>query len=173
MKQLIFLVILALTVASCKKDDPSEGFELQYLLNLEIPAGLNPIQAHFWELYDIPTNFVNQADLANVPTTEVQRIHSNFLNLNLRNPASADFKWIERMYLYINTDSLPQAEIGYLEFVPNNVENQLTLIPSQTDLKDYLSGDNFDLIVEIQPLITSPLTTSNSLDLTFFAHTTE
>lgn len=172
MKQLIFLVILAISVSSCKKEE-EEGFELKYFLNFDIPAGLNPVQAHFWEIYDIPSEFAAQANVANYTEEDVRRIHSKFLNLNLRNPSNSDYKWIEKIFLYINTDSLPQAEIGYLEFIPNNAGDQLNLIPSQTDLKGYLTSEEFDLTIEIQPFITSPLTTSNTFDLTFHAFTTE
>jgi len=172
MKQLIFLIILAISVSSCKKDD-EEGFELRYSINFDIPAGLSPVQAHFWELYDVPTAFFDQADLNNYSEEDVRRIHSKFINLNLRNPSGGDFKWIERIYMYVNNDSLPRAEIGYLEFVPNNAGDQLNLVPSQTDLIGYLTEEKFDLIVEIQPFTTSPLTTSNTIDLTFHAFTTE
>jgi len=172
MKQLLFLLILAISISSCKKDK-EEGFELQYILNFDIPAGLSPLQAHFWEVENISTEFISQADLAGYTEADVRRIHSKFLNLNLRNPSGADYKWIERIYLYIDNDSLPQAEIGYLEFVPNNADDQLNLIPSQTELKEYLTADRFDLTIEIQPFIISPLTTTNSFDLTFHAFTTE
>jgi len=172
MKKLLFLAALAIALASCKKDK-EEGFELEYVMNFDIPAGLNPVQAHFWEVDNISTDFISKSNLAGYTKDDVNRIHSKFLNLNLRNPSNSDYKWIERIYLYIDHDTLPQAEIGYLEFVPNNADNQLNLVPSQTDLKGYLTAETFDLVIEIHPLIFSPFTSTNSLDLTFHAFTEE
>jgi len=49
----------------------------------------------------------------------------------------------------IRTNDLPEVEIGYLEPVPNNIGSSLDLIPSITDVTEYVKTGIFTIIFKM------------------------
>lgn len=169
MKKTLFILLACWAIAGCRKDDFGNGFEMIYSFNLEVDAGISPAFSHSYTIENIPTQITNTASLNGFTVDDVTKINSKFLRVDMVAPASGEYNYLENVYLEVKTDSLGPIEIGYLEFLPNNTDGTLNLIPSQTDLIDYLTGERFDLIFRLDPRVPPSFTSNNRINVTFHA----
>ncbi len=164
-KYLLFFSVL-LVFSACKKD-ALNGYEISYLINFEIDAGLPNFQEHYYTQFNIPTDFQAQLNARGYTMEQVTRVEAKFLNLDLISPNGASYNYLDRARLFISGDGLPDIEIGYLEPVPSNVGSRMSFIPNNADLLNYLKEDNFNLILAIKPLFSSPFTSFNRAGISF------
>jgi len=148
MKKYILFFVSVLFFAQCKKD--KSDFELAYTTNFEISAGLPPFP--FQNVDIVIPNFDIEQRLAGqgFTTDDVTSITTRALRFDIIN-SSADFSFLEQAFMEIRADGLPQVEIGYLEFVPNNQSASLDLIPSLPDVTEYLKQGNFTVTFKMSP----------------------
>ena len=166
MKRYLLFFSLLFLFSACKKD-ALNGYEISYLVNFEIDAGLPNFQEHYYTQFNIPTTFQAQLDARGYTLEQVNRVEAKFLNLDLISPSGASYNYLDRARLFISADGLPDIEIGYLEPVPSNVGNRISFIPNNPDLINYLKADNFNLILAIKPLFASPFTSFNRASISF------
>ena len=135
---------------NAKKGLKHAYFELFYNTGFEISAGLPPFPFQNVDIA-IP-NFDIEQRLAveGFTTDDIISVNTRALRFDIINP-TADFSFLEQAFMEIRADGLPQVEIGYLEFVPNNQGASLDLIPSLPDVTEYVKQGNFTVIFKMDP----------------------
>lgn len=148
MKKYFLLLISILLFTQCKKD--KSDFELTYNANFEISAGLPPFPFQNVDI-TIPNFNVEQRLAAEGFTADdITTATTRALQFDIIN-STADFSFLQEAIMEIRADGLPQIEIGYLDFVPNNQGASLDLIPSLPDVQEYLTQNSFTVIFKMAP----------------------
>lgn len=162
--KILFLFFGILAMMSCKTDD-GPGIDMLYFEDFSMQAGLNPFVTHFYE-FVLPT----QGDffLGN-ERENVDRITNSFARLT--NNEGAPYDFVEAITLNVidrNTGAIYEA--AFREEIPFDTGSTLNLIPSLTDFKELLSGNEFDLQLRIRLRASPPFSIDrNRLDFGFRA----
>ncbi len=167
MKNILLCLSLLLLFTGCKKEGFGTGFEINYIVDIEVDAGLSPLLSHSYTLQNYPVNLQTKTENEGFTLADITKINAKALRMDMITPAGGNYQFLERIYLEISTATKGAAEVGYLEFIPNNQGGSLSFVPSQTDIIDYLKEEDVDLTLKIDPIAPPPYTTSNRLDLTF------
>ncbi len=148
MKKYFLLFIPILLFTQCKKD--KSDFELMYNTTFEISAGLPPFP--FQNVDIVIPNFNIEQRLAGegFMPDDITTLTTRSLRFDIIN-STADFSFLEQAVMEIRAEGLPQIEIGYLDFVPNNQGASLDLIPSLPDVQEYVKQSNFTVIFKMAP----------------------
>ncbi len=151
MKYYLLLSLVTVTLfAQCKKDNSL--FDMPYLNDeMEIPPGIPPLP---FQNIETPTPIITRSATVfegyGYTAEDVKLITASGIRLDVLT-AGTDFAFLERAFLLIRGEDGTEAEIGYLEFIPNNQGPSLNLIPSTTDVTDILKGTYFDVIFKMEP----------------------
>jgi len=145
MKKYILIIIPVLFFIQCNKD--KSDFEIIYNTNFNIMPGISFLTTENIAV-EIP-NFNIQQRLAVEGYTpdEIARIDARSLRFDII--SGGDFAFLDRARMMIRTDDLPEIEIGYLEPVPDNIGSSLDLIPSITDVTEYVKSDIFTVVFKM------------------------
>ncbi len=146
-KILPILLILPLFISNCKKSDPIL-FEMVYAEDFVIPAGLNPFDAHYFVLKDIPVGtYLSARNLTADMLNSITPKAANFVNAFA---GTAGYDFIREISVRIYKDNENDwKEIFYHFNVPENTEDNLGIIPSLEDVKSYLNGQTYNIIVKL------------------------
>ena len=145
-KILPFLLILPLLISNCKKEEPIL-FEMVYAEDFTLPAGLNPIDAHYFRITDIPVGtYLSSRNLtADIMNSIIPR-QGNFINIFA---GSASYDFIREVSVRIYTDDENDWKEIFWHFnVPIDTGDNLGLPASLDDVKEYLNGSTFNLIIK-------------------------
>jgi hypothetical protein len=162
-----FLVFICFTCFSCKKDPT--GFDMVYRNQIEIPVGANPLQSHNVVNKSINPDTVryfsqNQVENSAVLTQITPR--SMVMRPLLQ---SIDFAIFSRVEVFIGADNLPEVNIFYIENVPLNAGGQLNLIPTNVDIKRYLTAPKFNIRTSVRVRDFPPRTLEIEWNASFLA----
>ncbi len=165
----ILVIFLSVVQWQCRKNQP-DGIPISYISNLTIPAGLNVIDTHIFELPE------EQPRLGVfLPETDTSRIASITASvIRIRNlQSNADLSYIRRAVVRISAEGLPEREVAFREEVPFNTGLDLDLIPSLSELRPYFLKDRFRLIVRLNFRNISPETMTLQLESGFQVYVDE
>lgn len=165
MKKITILLLIAMLFSRCGSDLETKA-DLNYAVQFEIQAGLNPFT--IWELTipNIPTNRLDQLTAAGVGEGEVSKIVGKvgFLSTVF---AGASFDFIQEVSIEVFSDNPnDSSEILYRDQVSQNVGNSLGLNASLPDVQRHLEGERFGVIVRIRPRSSAIQNISAQLDFT-------
>jgi hypothetical protein len=173
MKKTAFYILGLLLIASLsctKTDDLRPGFDMPYQLQFEIPAGIGPFVVHHFYLRDIPTRYTQlltqqgkvDSDIAGISTLQAV-LQGVFGDENY------DFIDDVSVRVYKEPDESNYIEVAYRQPVPLNPGNNLPLIPSLADSKQFMSGGNFSVDIALRLRKTTQFQIPTRLDLQFRA----
>jgi hypothetical protein len=147
--RLFFLSVLFISSFSCTKDKPIL-FVGNFDADLEIPAGLNTVETHYFILRNIPVYFLQNALLSGVDTSKISNISAGRGSIN-HILGSQDLDFISTVSIYVVSRKNPtvKREMFYLDFVPFATRREIRLLSSTTELKDVLKEDVVDLEVRL------------------------
>ncbi len=173
MKKITFLLLcVSLLFFQCRKE--RGAFEMPYLTEMEIPAGIPAFPFQNIETgTPIITSANNIFDGNGYTADDIELITARSIKLDVTFPAGSDFAFLQRARLEIRGEDGVVAEIGYLEFIPNNQGGSLDLIPSTTDVTDILKGTYYDVIFKMDPRYSPTQFIRFRLSLIFDAFTAE
>ncbi len=144
-----FFFIILISFFSCKTKTPV--FEIFQEVNFTIPAGKDPIATHHFLIHDIPS-FLNQ----NLKEKEISLSNINQLYAGkgkfLSIYSNANFGVISKMsvWIYKKGDYNNSIEIYYRDNVPLNLNGEIKLLSTGEDVRDILSGDLYEMDIEMQ-----------------------
>ena len=150
MKRLMLLLLPILFFAHCNNDDlPDTGFEMQYLRDFEIFAGLNTLETHIFQFTQISSEFDNFVTVNGYQAENVQQIVPKAFRLtNLT--GNIPFDDLDRIRLFITKeDGSLESEIAFLEPVPNSVGFQVDLVPTLAQVQEHLQDERFNLELKL------------------------
>lgn len=144
----------------CTEDDLNVVFKMEYPnLQINIPAGLNTVDSHFFILRDIPTN--KSFFFGNIDENSITEITPSAARLDaIQN--FADYAFIEEVVIRVCEDNniftkedvnnRCRREIFFRDAIPFNTGSQIAFIPNGNNLKSVLTGDTFTLVLVLRRL---------------------
>lgn len=152
-------------LSGCNKNDDLTGVQMSYRYQFEVPAGLNPLNTHFFERSGMLTNASNllgDVDAINRIIPYQARITS------LDN---IDFAFVQEIEVRVKDPDNPGLEIPafYREEVPNNAGRTIDLIATQADVTNIINRDQYNIIVELRLKGTTGITFESDIQLSFLA----
>ena len=146
-KILSILLILPLLFSNCKKEDPIL-FEMVYAENFTIPAGINPFDTHYFRIKNIPIGtYLSSRNLTTDMLNSINPRAANFVNVFA---GTASYDLIRDVSVRIYTDDENNfKELFYYDLVPENTGDNLGIIPSLVDTKDFLNDTHFNIIIRL------------------------
>ena len=164
---LIFILFSIILLSSCRKED-----EVLFFMDFEIPevinAGLNPIDAHFYNFRNVPTNFETLMEAHNLDTTQNYVIEPHSAELfGIFNEGDYNFIRDLKIFLIPNTEPNKKVEIFSRENVLPNTRNQLIIFPWQIDLKEYLVHRETQFLLQLNLRAASPTSIETRVRIKF------
>ena len=136
----IMVLLLLAGLVSCRNDTGVRLFDMNYFNNrLTIPGVLNVIESHFFTIGPLETNISTLLTSNALQPDEVSRIEPFFATLTALD--GADLAFIEEISVRIcPTDGQGncQLEIFFLDDIPFNVRDQIELLPSLSNIKEFI-----------------------------------
>lgn len=160
MKNITLLLFGLLLITSCKKDKEEILFPFPIQdIDFSIPPTASTFQVHYFNLENVVTNHEGLFSSNNVDETSEFRIVPSESSLNVL-VGNIDYDFIEQMSIRIcdvgDVSENCGVEIFWRQPVPLGVGNILDLIPSDIDVKRYLTQDKVNIQVKLELLRQNP-----------------
>lgn len=147
MKALKILVLAAILIpfTSCEKVDEFTMFDMNFSSSISVPAssGLNLPFNLFSP--DMETNSETTFGSNNTNKELIEEVTLTEMKLTITSPNNQRFDFLESITLYINADGLGEVEIASATNIPDNIGTELTLTPTENNLKEYITKDKFTI----------------------------
>lgn len=159
-------MLLTIVTLGCDSNDPVL-FELEMEVDFEIPAGLNTIQRHIFEVKNVPTRIALYG--ANLET--VSRIHAHDATIGGR-LGNANFGIVDNISVWMisRVDPDLRKEIFFQEFVDFDHMGELNLFSSISEVQDIISDDFVDLEIQFFFRTFTPQNIDSRLSMNFKAY---
>lgn len=146
----LLVLVTIIGFSSCELFDEATKveFDMSFKSQVEVPpsSGLNlPFDLFTPE---ITTNSESTFGVNNTQKELVETVNLTSLDLTITSPSSQRFDFLKEITIYINADGLGEVEIAYANDIPENIGNELELIVTANNLRDYIVKDEFTLRVE-------------------------
>lgn len=158
------IVLLALTFCGCKAIDELTHFDVEYNYTFTLPSygGIN------LDNLDIKTNDLensNESTFDNNNTKKhlVERATLKKFNVEIIDPADADFSFLDKVEIFVSTKTLDEKMIAWQDNIAQNVGDYLELETTSSNLRKYLISD--EIRVRLKTTSSEPLMNDLLLDL--------
>lgn len=161
----LFLSFGIVLFNGCGKSDDLVGIQMPYRYQFDVPAGLNPLNTHFFERKGLMTN-VDQIIGNNGDLERIIPYRARLTSLD-----NVDFGFIREIEIRVIDPQNPNLEIPafYREEIPNNIGQTIDLIATQANITEILMKPSINVIVEFKLYGTSSQTFQTDVQLTFLA----
>lgn len=160
-------LILIFFVTSCQQDEVEFIDILTLLVPIEIPAGLNSIETHYFEYLDEPTRIGAILQSNNISKEEISFIRPR--SATLRSLATGEsFDFLQQSFIEIASRSEDFIECYFVDRIPNNEDAILDLIPNEVNMKSRLIQDFVDIRLALLLKRPNPATFRAEMEMTFF-----
>lgn len=160
-------LLLIFSVTSCKQDEVEFIDILTVLVQIEVPAGLNSIETHYFEYRDEPTRINSILQANNLSEEQIGFIRPRSATLRSR-ATGEDFSFLQQAFIEIGTRTEDHIECYFVDRIPNNEDAVLDLIPNEVNMKSRLIQDFVDIRLALLLKRPSPSTFRAEMELTFF-----
>lgn len=145
------ILIMSLSTLSCKKDRARAAFEMRYFLEFDVTAGANLFTYHQYPVQKIPTGIDFFLDQNSIEANEIITINTSFARLSSQFE-NEDLSIIDEIIidLFIPSDPSRNYEAAYTLQIPIRKQSRVQLVPSITNLRDVLTGEEYDMVAYIR-----------------------
>lgn len=153
-----FILALGMSLIACKKLDQSISFNMRFNHSVVIPSstGVNlPLNVF---TPDVESNSESTFEVNNTRKNLIDRISLEEMNLSLVSPSNADFSFLESIEIFIQAEGLDEERVAWLDEIPANAGNTISLNTTGVDVQAYIKKDEFSLRVNT---VTDELITSD------------
>lgn len=165
-KSILGLLLAVLLFARCDNGDLGPGFEMAYIQDFEIFAGLNTIDTHIFE-FDIESNFQNYLTQHGITADAIKTIVPKYIRLSNLS-GNQEYNILNRARVNVsNLDGTLEYEVAYREPVPLDTKFDMDLIPTLAEVPEQLSENKFKVKVKLNFSQTSPISIDTRMFLTF------
>ncbi len=169
MKKLLFIALISSSLFWSGCDNGNEitnGFEMEYIEDFTIFAGLNTIETHVFE-FDITSNFQNYLNLHGYTAADIQTIVPKFIRMSNLN-GNQTYDILQRARLFVGkTDGSLNFETAFSDPVPSNTGYELPMNPTLVTVTDQLQEDQFKAQMKLNFLTIPPQSIDTRLTMTF------
>lgn len=144
MKRTLLLapLLLLLAIVGCKKVDQLLTFNVDVSQSTTIPVilvGAGPIKAD-----PVTTNSADSFRNNKTTKDKVKDVYLNKMALTITSPSGLTFDFLDKVEIYISTNSNNRILLARLDNVPKGVTT-VTLVPTTNRLDEYLKSDTYTL----------------------------
>ena len=169
-KSILFVVLAGILCGGCNKND-NHLFEMKYIADFTIQAGLNPFAGiHVFEINNIDGNSLAYLSQNGSTAEDISAVNPG---VSFMAPIFTDgnYGYIQEISIkmYSMSDPSFEKEIFYHDQIQINQSGDLQLIGTLVDVQDFLWDDEFGIRVELRLRDFSPETNETRLDFSFFA----
>jgi hypothetical protein len=144
MKKILSIFSISLILFSCSKQfEGLTNFKISYSNEAVIQSSTG-INLPF-NIATPPTETNSEQKFKNENTTKdfIKEIFIESIKVQITDPNSADFSFLEEITIYINADGLEEKSIAWKNPVAGNGSKTLILDVSGDDLQEYIKKDAF------------------------------
>lgn len=152
----IFIILFA--SVGCKKVDKFTQFNLEYTETFTVPSTTGVNLPFNMMSPNVETNSTSEFSVNNTRKDLIEEIKLIQLDLTLNNPSNGDFGFLKSAEIYIVADGLSEVKVAYIDQVPSNVSNKISMTTTEADLQEYIKQDSFELRLKV---ITDEILTSD------------
>lgn len=150
-QRLNVLLMIVLCCYSCKKSTVPL-FEMDLTFDLDIPAGLNTLESHFFIVQGVPTFIESQLNNNGLNIDDVGFINAITANMETRF-SGLDLDFVENIGVHLleenEIDNRREAFYTFNDFVQLGSKTEIAMTPSLLNLKPELSNQTVDLEFKI------------------------
>ena len=168
MRRYILLFFLTIHLLGCNRE-PDSLFDMPYEFTIEIPAGLNTFETHYFDKSGIRTHAEDLLNANNVQDNDITAVQAKTCRL-ISTFADVDLDFIREISLRVYEDD-PSAyhEIFFRDNVPLDTEDFIDLIPALPNVKEFLLDDSYNVSIRMEFRLPPPTFVTMRLDYDFFA----
>jgi len=164
-----FLWLLpVLLLSNCQKEE-AFLFEIPYVLDFNIPAGLSTFDTHIFEFTNIPTRINNVLTNQNLDAAEIQRINARVGRFSTLFPGQS-YNFIREVVVEVFNPQNPTTavrEIFFRDRILPNTGDELFIDASLPDVKEFLLEDFFNIRIELRLQNISPTLVETRFEFSF------
>ncbi len=145
MKKYFMLFALVGLFSSCDKLDELTKFDMDYDQRVVIPSttGVDlPFEVFTPEK---ETNSSAEFEVNDTRKDLIEEIVLKKLVMTVETPEGEDFSFLESIIIYMSAEDLPEIKIAWNEDVSATAGEQLELVTTAEDLKEYIKKDTYTL----------------------------
>lgn len=138
MKKLACVLMIAVLGLSCHKQDSGQ-FELEYIMDFEIEAGLNPLLTHYYT-FNVNTNWNEFLNAHQLNEDQISKVLIKGISISpiFSGPISYSFIESAKLFIYLPNQSSFKLPIGEVFTEPNEKSRDLQFLPGFPDVHTYL-----------------------------------
>jgi len=156
------IVLLVLLFCGCKAIDELTHFDIDYNYTFTLPSfgGLGDIDLSSNDLENS-----NESTFENNNTNKhlVESATLKKFNVEIIDPIDADFSFLDKVEIFVSTETLEEKMIAWKDDIAQNVGDYLELETTSSNLRKYLISD--EIRVRLKTTSSEPLINDLLLDL--------
>ncbi len=147
--QWLFLIAVLL-VSACKSENEVPDRIMPYVLDFEIPSGLNTFETHFFVFDNVRTQVEDFFPEDDLPLEEVSLIRPRRAELQLRDP-NITFNDIRSVEIHIQSkeEDAREFEIFYTLNLRQRDRQVIELLPTLSNVKEVFVSDRMEVQVRV------------------------
>ena len=168
---LMLLAFVSLFFSNCNEDEIVQGFEMTYVRDFEIFAGLNTFETHVFQLTNFDAELESFLTLNGLTRADVKEIVPRAFRIT-NTTGNITFEDLQRVRLFITkTDGTLEREIAFFEPVPVNIGYQIDLVPTLAEVTEIIDSGDFHLELKLNYRTIPPQTIDARINVVFQAVT--
>ena len=169
MKKFLLIFALVGVFVSCEKLlDELTKFEMDFNQTVVIPSSSGVDLPFNVFTPETETNSTAEFEVNDTRKDLIEEIVLRKLVMTVNSPEGEDFSFLESIIIYMSAEDLPEIKIAWNEEVSANPGEQLELVTTTEDLKEYIKKDTYTL--RLKTVTDEFLSTDYEIDIatTFF-----
>jgi hypothetical protein len=140
---LFILICVSIFFSGCKK---ITEFNIKNSTEFVVPqTGVVGVQL---PTPPVETSSTYQFKSNGADTKHVQDVKLEALTLSIKSPASQTFNFLNSIRIFISADGLQEIELAYLDNIPANSLQTISLNTTGAELDEYLKKDKYSLRIK-------------------------
>ncbi len=149
-RSLAILLVIILCCSSCDKNS-TPLFEMEMFFELDIPAGLNTLESHFFIVRDVPTFASSLLTGNGVDPEDIGFINGLTATMETRF-SGLDLDFVEDIGVHFFEDDISTRQESFYvfnDFIEFGNKTEIPMIPTLVDFKDVLLQETVDIEFKI------------------------
>jgi hypothetical protein len=144
----MILVFGSLVWMACEKVEELLTFSIKNEASFAIPSAIGINSPYSVPTPDVKTNASQTFKSNGTSVNKVKNIRLESLHLTITSPASATFKPVKSINIYIVSEGLPKKLIAYKNDIPLTIGNKLLMETTLENLDAYVKKEIYSLETE-------------------------
>lgn len=168
MIRLTFLSLFAiLMLSSCNSDDSVELIEIPFIIEFEIPAALNTIEDHFFEIRNILNPTTQLLEANGIDESSIVRINPKAVQLLVLFD-NTELSFIQECSIQLFSDVVGrESEAFWTNSIPFNAGSDIDVPGTLIDASDFLDQDRINVRVQLDTREVNSRFISARMNMTF------